>query len=235
MQRLVFTIAAIALVLPQSADAQQSRNGHRNQCTLTGIFSELPYEDLDHQEISDLSFMREEEKLARDVYLSLFEEWELKIFRQIPTAERTHMRAVLFHLRKYELGDPASGNGVGAFIDPDLQALYGELVQLGMVSVEEALKVGAMIEELDIRDLQRALAHTDNQDLQSLYQNLMKGSRNHLRAFHKVLTRFGATYDPSYLTEGEYNEIVTSPRERGVVDADGETHCGGRGRRQGSG
>ena len=93
MQRLILTLAAIALLLPQVMDAQQSRNRHRNQCTLNGFFSDLPYEDLDEQEISDLTFMREEEKLARDVYLSLFEEWELRIFRQIAKAERTHMRA----------------------------------------------------------------------------------------------------------------------------------------------
>ena len=36
-------------------------------------------------------------------------------------------------------------------------------------------------------DLRRALERSNNEDLAMLYQNLMKGSRNHLRAFARNL------------------------------------------------
>jgi len=249
MKRLNLIVATISLLIPLAAVAQQNQNQdqnqnqnqnetpdqNRNRCCLAGFLPDLPYEDLNDQETADLVLMREEEKLARDVYISLHEEWELRIFRQIAKAEKTHMRAVLYHLRKYEIDDPAAGNGVGVFTNPELQELYTDLVLLGKISVGDAMTVGALIEELDIFDLQVALARTDNIDLQTLYQNLLKGSRNHLRAFQKHLTRLGIVYVPQHISQEEYDEIVNSPKERGVVDADGEYLCGGRGQRLGSG
>lgn len=235
MKRLILITTILCLLLPLAAGAQQNRERNNNRCSLAGSLPDLPYGELDEQEILDLVYMREEEKVARDVYLSLHEEWEMKIFRQIAKAERTHMRAVLYHLRKYDLDDPAAGNGVGVFSNPDLQEIYDDLVLLGLLSVDDALMVGASVEELDIFDLEVALARTDNIDLQTLYQNLLKGSRNHLRAFHKVLTRRDLVFNPQYLTQDEYDEIVYSPKERGVVDADGEYLCGGEGKRLGAG
>lgn len=235
MKRLTLIITTLCLLLPLAATAEQNRDRNRNRCSLAGFLPDLPYAEIDEQEIDDLSLMREEEKLARDVYLSLNEAWEVKILRQIAKAERTHMRAVLYHLRKYDLDDPAAGNGVGVFSDNNLQQLYDDLVLLGMLSIGDAMKVGASIEELDIRDLLQALDRTDNEDLQTLYQNLLKGSRNHLRAFHKQLTRLGIDYVPQHLTLEQYEEIVYSAKERGVVDADGEYLCGGEGKRLGSG
>jgi hypothetical protein len=253
MKRLILIVTAISLLLPLAAAGQQNQNQYQyrnpnqnqngdqksNRCSLTGLLRDLPYEDLNERQIADLVFIREEEKLARDVYLSMYEEWGLRTFRQIARAEKTHMRAVLYHLNKYEIPDPAAGNGVGVFTNPDLQELYDDLVLMGMLSVGDALEVGAFIEELDIRDLRRALVSSDvvtaNLDLQMLYQNLLKGSRNHLRTFHKKLTRLGIVYDPQFLTQEEYDEIVYSPKEKGVVDASGEYLCGGEGKRLGAG
>lgn len=253
MKRLILVITAMGLLLPLATDAQQNQYQYRyqnqdpdpdsgqnlNRCSLTALLPGLPYEEINARQIADLVFIREEEKLARDVYLSMYEEWGLKIFRQIARAEKTHMRAVLYHLNKYEIPDPAAGNGVGVFTNPDLQQLYDDLVLLGSLSVGDALKVGASIEELDIRDLRRALVSSDvvtaNVDLQTLYQNLLKGSRNHLRSFHKVLTRRGLVYEPQYLSQEDYDEIVYSAKEKGVVDAQGDYICGGEGQRLGAG
>ena len=235
MKRLILIPTLILLLLPLAAGAQQNRERNQNRCSLAGFLPDLPKADLDEEEVADLVFMREEEKLARDVYLSLHEEWGLKIHRQIAKAERTHMRALLYHLRKYDLDDPVQGNGIGVFSNPALQELHDLLIQQGTLSLGDSLLVGAAIEELDIYDLEQALDRTDNLDLQTVYQNLLKGSRNHLRAFHKVLTRHGLVFTPEYLTQDEYDEIVGSAKERGVVDADGEALCGGGGQRLGSG
>lgn len=255
MKRPILIITALAVLLPLTVTADQNQNQNQNQnqdqnqdqnqgtdqdrnrnrCSLAAFLPDLPWQELDEGEVFDLAFMREEEKLARDVYLSFFEDYESKIFRQIARAERTHMRAVLFHLRKYELADPAAGNPVGVFSNPELQELYYWLVNAGSDGIGSALWVGARIEEIDISDLYAALERTDNVDLATLYQNLLKGSRNHLRAFDKKLTRLGIEYVPEYLSQEEYDAIVTSPKEKGVVDADGEYLCGGRGNRLGAG
>jgi len=253
MKRLILVITAICLLLPLAAGAEQNQYQYRYQnqdpdqdsgqnlvrCSLTALLPGLPYAEINDRQIADLIYMREEEKLARDVYISMHEEWGLKIFRQIARAEKTHMRAVLYHLKKYEIPDPAAGNGVGVFTNAHLQELYDDLVLLGTLSVGDALKVGALIEELDIRDLRRALVSnnvvTANLDLQTLYQNLLKGSRNHLRSFHKVLTRRGLVYEPQFLSQEDYDEIVYSAKEKGLVDAQGDYLCGGEGQRLGAG
>jgi hypothetical protein len=77
--------------------------------------------------------------------------------------------------------------------------------------------VGALIEDLDIVDLQKRIGVTDNADVIFVYENLMKGSRNHLRSFVGQLTQNGATYEPTYLIPEEYAAIINSPRETGPM------------------
>ncbi len=179
--------------------------------------SSYPMDDLTDEEIAGLLWMREEEKLARDVYLTLYDLWELPIFKNISRSEQVHMDAVLTLLERYELDDPAMDAELGEFANEDLQALYDQLVEAGGNSLEDALRVGAAIEEIDIVDLEGWLEQTDNEDIQLVYESLMMGSRNHLRAFTSTLeTQVGATYEPQYLTQEAYDEIVESPMEMGA-------------------
>lgn len=137
-------------------------------------------------EEADLLFMREEEKLARDVYTAMYARWRQPIFRNIAASEQTHMNAILTLLNRYGLPDPAA-DAPGVFNNPELQALYDELVAQGNLSRVEALRVGVAIEEADIADLQASLAHTTHADIRLVYNNLLRGSRNHLRAFTRQL------------------------------------------------
>lgn len=176
----------------------------------------LPVESLNEGETDALLFMREEEKLARDVYVYLFNKWSIKSFENISSSEQSHMDAVLTLLDKYGLDDPANENIYGKFVNTDLQKLYDDLVSTGGLSVEEALKVGAAIEEIDIMDLQRELdENVDNADITLVFENLMIGSRNHLRAFVGNLSNIGVTYVPQYLSQEEYDAIINTPRETG--------------------
>jgi hypothetical protein len=95
-----------------------------------------------------------------------------------------------------------------------LQSLYTQLVASGNVSLIEALKVGAAIEEIDLLDLQKGLLDIDNQDIILIYDNLRKGSRNHLRSFASTLANQGVTYVPQYLSVADYQAIVGTPMER---------------------
>lgn len=179
---------------------------------LGGVLGAVPVEPLSTAEQTSLLFMREEEKLARDVYVYLDSLWGASVptFTNIAKSEATHMAAVLTLLQRYALSDPAAATGLGQFSDPRLQVLYDQLVAGGSVSLVEALKVGAAIEEIDIIDLQAALAFVDNRDIRLVYDSLMSGSRNHLQAFVRALQQQGVVYTPQYLTPADYAAIVGS-------------------------
>ncbi len=136
------------------------------------------------------------------------------------------MNAVKGLIDKYSLTDPVVSDKVGAFTTEDFQVLYEQLVAEGKKSQVDALKVGATIEDLDISDLKTAIGEpenqeVDNQDVRTVFQNLMKGSRNHLRAFCWQLAAMDAEYEAQYLSQEEIQRILDSLREKGAVDADG--------------
>jgi len=179
----------------------------------------LPKQDLSEEEKNELIKLREEEKLARDVYITLYNKWHLRVFRNISKSEQQHMNAIKALLDKYNLPDPVeeTKDRVGVFKNPDIQKLYYDLVAMGSTSKIDALTVGATIEDLDIADLEKALEETDNDDIKLVFTNLKKGSRNHLRAFTRLLKRYKVNYTPQYISYEEYEAIINSPHERGVI------------------
>ncbi len=188
----------------------------------------LPGGELSDEERASLLFMREEEKLAHDVYIALYEKWQLPIFEHIANSETQHTNMVLALIEKYNLDDPAAGKAPGEFTNPDLQALYDKLVAQGSQSLADALKVGGAIEEIDILDLQERIAQTDNEDIRTIYNNLMMGSENHLRAFTRTLAQeTGETYQPQYMDKDAYDAIVSAPMGHGGDH--GEGGCAGEG------
>ncbi|CAZ88100.1 putative Ferritin [Thiomonas arsenitoxydans] len=177
----------------------------------------LPPSDLSATEASALVFMREEEKLARDVYQLLYTQWGQKVFSNIAASEQQHMDAVALLLTRYNLPDPAAATATGVFQDPHVQELFNALMAQGQTSLIAALTVGATIEDLDIQDLQTRIAATDNADIALVFNELMKGSRNHMRAFISQLTKQGVTYTPQYITQAEFDAIINSPTETGAI------------------
>ncbi|MDZ8118134.1 DUF2202 domain-containing protein [Pontiella agarivorans] len=158
-------------------------------------------------EIADLLFMREEEKLARDVYISLFAEWGTGVFDRISASEQKHMDAVLGLINKYGLADPALD--FGHFADPELQELSESLVVAGLGSELEALYVGALIEEVDMEDIVDAMGRTDKTDILNVYGNLLAGSENHLRAFVRNIEAItGAAYEAQWISQTEVDDIL---------------------------
>jgi hypothetical protein len=185
--------------------------------------------DLSDAEADGLVYMREEEKLARDVYMALYDTWGLAVFDNIANSEQTHMDAVLTLLDRYGVDDPAFGQGVGEFANEELQALYDQLVFQGSQSLTDALRVGAAIEEIDIVDLQTHSAQTDNLDIQQVYQSLMRGSENHLRAFVSTLEVQGAAYQPEFLSQEAYDAIMSGSAGSGNARQQGGRGQGNRG------
>jgi len=160
--------------------------------------------------------MREEEKLAKDVYLGLYDLWGLNIFQNIAGSEQTHTEAVKNLLDLFNIEDPADTSPTGVFANQDLQKLYDDLMAVGAQSLGDALKVGTAIEEIDILDLQEYLETTQNEEIRRVYQNLLRGSENHLRAFTNTLEQqTGEIYEPQFMSQVEYDAVVTGSASRG--------------------
>jgi hypothetical protein len=185
---------------------------------LNYALSYLPLESISTAEAASLTFMREEEKLANNVYLQLENTYgaQTRVFSNVAQSEASHTESIRQLLLRYTLADPAAGLADGVFVNQTLQQLYTTLMQQSSLSYVDALKVSCAIEEIDILDLQTALMNVDNQDIKVVYNNLNVASRNHLRSFVKALTLVGITYVPQYLTAEAYQAIVTTPIERGI-------------------
>jgi hypothetical protein len=193
-----------------------SENDTGSGYNVTDILASLPIESLSTAEQASLLYMREEEKLAHDVYVRLDALWGggTQTFGNISASETTHTEAVRQLLLRYNVPDVAASLAAGVFNNAKLQDMYTQLVSNGSVSLIEALKVGATIEEIDMVDIQAHLANVDNQDIRVVYENLLKGSRNHLRAFVKNLLKQGVVYVPQYMNATDYQAIINSETEK---------------------
>lgn len=183
---------------------------------LATTLATYPLAPLSAAEAAGLAYMREEEQLAHDVYAvsaSLYN--QQPVFANITGSEATHSAAIKALLDRYQQPDPLQGLISGTFGTTEFQTLYDSLVATSRTSLIAALTVGVQIEELDMRDIAAKKADTDNADILMVYDNLLRGSRNHLRAYMKVLTAQGGSYTPQYITQAEFDAIVGSPIETG--------------------
>lgn len=165
------------------------------------------------QEIEDLLFLREEEKLARDVYLFSFEKYNLQIFKNISNSEAQHMSSVLNLLNKYNIDDPVSSE-IGIFNNVELQNIYNILIEQSRISLLDAFKAGNKIEDLDIKDLSLNETRTDKLDLLIVYANLKCGSRNHLRNFNIQVLQNEGFYIPEFISQEDFDGIITTSNEK---------------------
>jgi hypothetical protein len=117
----------------------------------------------------------------------------------------------------------------GQFSNPEIQDLYNKLVEKGS-TIEEALAVGAYIEEYDIADLAKLIEETQNADIKTVYSNLLKGSENHLRAFVRSLTVRKVEYVPQILSEENYAAILAGKNQSGKGQGNNRQGYGPHGR-----
>ena len=154
-----------SLFLTFCSSPVESETTESTQADLSKQLDSIGLEELNPEELDGLIFMREEEKLARDVYTILFEKYEMRIFENISKSEQRHISAIKMLLDRYELEDPVENDEVGIFTNKDLQNLYNELIASASDSVT-ALKIGAVIEEIDILDLVKQIDEVvDNEDI----------------------------------------------------------------------
>lgn len=202
-----------------TVDGVQTTSATATASTVTGSVSGttslLP---LTSAETETLLFVREEEKMARDVYLTLYDKWGQQVFQNIATrSEQQHMDVIGSLVASYNLVDPVVDNTVGAFTDPQILALYQDLVMKGSFTLLDGLKIGGFIEEFDINDLQEAIAEakagSNPADVILAYENLLCGSRNHLRAFVGQVEKYG-DYEAQVISQATVDAIVSTPEEQ---------------------
>ena len=205
----------------RGAASSQSAGGYSTDFSgsIETVIADIEPGTLTAEEEAGILLMREEEKLARDVYLTLAEKWNIPVFSNIARSEETHMEAMGMLIQRYGLSDPIEETAArGQYTNETFDALYSELTERGSASLEEALKVGAFIEDLDIADLQRLIDESVNDDVKIVYQNLLKGSRNHLRSFYRQVSRYDSSYIPEYISQADFDRIISSSNESGVID-----------------
>ncbi len=130
--------------------------------------------------------MYEEEKVARDAYTVLGDIWDVNTFNNIQRAEVKHMSSIEGLLIKYGIEVPMLSDEVGVFENIHLQEEYDKLAQKGELSLKDAFEVGVAIEEMDIQDLKDRMIDAPD-DILRVYDRLLRGSENHLRAFNRQL------------------------------------------------
>ena len=167
--------------------------------------------DLSDTDIEALLFMLEEEKLARDTYEFLDSEWGLIQFANIKISEQSHMDAIITLLERSKT--PYTILPYGEFDDDHLQGYYNQFVENGQLSQGNALQIGATIEDLDIVDLQEFIDHAESPSVIKVFESLKCGSGNHLRSFVSSIELLGDTYTIQFLTEEEYNLIISQTHE----------------------
>ncbi|HQE32645.1 MAG TPA: DUF2202 domain-containing protein [Propionibacteriaceae bacterium] len=153
---------------------------------------------------ADLSWMREEERFARDVYTSLAATYDDALpFASIAMSEQQHFDAIGILLTRYGIADPSSGKSAGTYAEPELQARYTALMEQGKASLAAAYDVGIAIEKADIADLEKILAGTTTADVTRVLTNQLRASQQHLAAFEaaKAGTPLG-THDGTGMQAG---------------------------------
>ena len=163
-----------------------------NQQSQAGKFARQRVVQLSADEIANILYMRQEEKLARDVYLTFLEQYGTTIFANISDSEQRHMDAVKRLIDLYQLEDSASDDTIGVFSDPEFTLSYQELTDIGADSLAAAFSVGVSIEEQDIADLEETLTQTVMINVTRVFENLLAGSEKHLAAFNRNLGNYNA-------------------------------------------
>jgi len=173
------------------------------------IAVDMPKEDVNQAEKESLLHMYEEEKLAGDVYKTLYSKWDLRIFSNISKAEDHHQSNVASLLDKYEIAYEKNLE-IGSFHSSELQKLYDALIAQGNESLQQALVVGATVEDVDIFDLEKYLKEdVDSKDISLVYSNLLRGSENHMRAFTRWLNRYDINYQAQYISQEKLEKIIS--------------------------
>jgi len=209
--------------IPTATEAQEHlretlRNIHKNQNGGNGGFdiNNYPMSTLTQDLKDAIAHMGNEERLAYDVYLNLYQYHsqanELFPLYNIATkSESVHIETVRSIVNRYNIqhteltnvtnpvansSTPISDMPSGKYDITKIQDLYNNLYSKGQNSKQDALEVGCMVEVTDINDLDKYIQMAKDanaQDVEAAFEFLRKGSYNHYWAFDKALKDMGVS------------------------------------------
>lgn len=216
MKKLLSVLSLTILVLAGTiTNAEESADAH------TVDFGSYEKNILTQQEIDAIVHMREEEKMARDLYRELSETTNSRVFVNIPVSEQRHMDAFSQLIGRYGLEDPVADESArGVFTDPFFTELYQELIAKGKKSNMDAFQVGAMVEDLNMANLIKYNSETDKEDLTLVYDTLLEQSKHHMSAFIRNLDKQGVTYTPEHITQEQLESAVSSGQKHMQEEAE---------------
>lgn len=178
----MIAVAGAALVTAAGAQgiAQAVANTPARPATTAVTATTAPSTSL----TKSLQLTREEERMARDLYQALADQYDGALpFSMITRAEQRHFDAVGNLLTHYGVSDPSSRKSAGTYADPAIQKLYDGWLAQGKTSLDAAYDVGVALEKRDVADLEALVASTTEADAKQLYTNLERASEHHLAMF----------------------------------------------------
>ncbi len=150
--------------------------------------SPAPSATADGAVTSALTFSREEERMARDLYAALAGTYDgARPFSMITKSEDRHFEAVGALLERYKVADPAAGKAAGTYADPAIQKLYDSWLAKGKSSLNAAYQVGVELEQRDVADLNKSIAGNLPADVDAVFGRLAQGSQRHLAAYQRAV------------------------------------------------
>ena len=178
-----------------------------------------PLNDLTQDAKDTLSFMGNEERLAHDLYLELYNyhvengNGEVIQLTNIATgSETTHIQTVQSLIKKYDLNTsdftnidlpelgykdtPVDAMVMGTYDIQEIQDLHDTLLAYGQASTQAALEVGCMVEVTDIDDLLvdiESAKASGASDVTTAFEFLRDGSYSHYWSFDQGLKNMGIT------------------------------------------
>jgi len=174
-------------------------HGHKynqnNNWEQRGATTQQTSKHISNETKQSIAYMYDEERLAKEVYLSIYQKQPVRQLSKIASkAETRHIDAVKNLAQRY--GIPTPTQKVGKYQHKQIESLYNKLYTKGIRSQKDALEVGCIVEVTDIDDLDKFItqAQKDNaQDIVQIYDFLRNGSYNHYWAFDKGLKQLGVS------------------------------------------
>jgi len=219
----------------------KDNNGNQNQEEDTSDIAQSPNSELTQEVKESLAYMGNEERLAYDIYTTLYnyhmdKGTEINQFANIVKSEQKHIEIVQNTIQKYNLDisklsvvvDPVADKDVafedmpmGKYDVPAIQELYDSLYEKGVASKQAALEVGCIVEVVDIDDLDEFIlqAEVSNAtDIVDAFNILRDGSYNHFWAFDKGLKAIGVDEGCAVLGAKYEKAVEEYPNNKGDSD-----------------
>lgn len=153
----------------------------------------------------------QEEKLAYDLYGEFYERWSLSVFNKVQQREAKHVWCVERIMDNYGF-DYNTNTNAGSYPDRDIQKIYDDLTVKGCISDLAALEAAAYIKEKHISQLRERIRYQEDEYIVKVIFLMESAAQSHLRAFVKSIRLSGSDYNPVFLTDDEFSNIMDSDK-----------------------